>query len=179
MGWKAGGSPRLAVAGDVASEEAASQGSRLGRGAEPENWKNRLFVEDVLLPEQYFGGLRRQVHASGEEQLFLAILEDAVHCFRTNLFATTPRRQRMYEEAEQWLLGESDASVSFEYVCQLFDLDMDWLRAGLERWRDRELAKAADEGRAASVGDRLERRDPHNSRNSRNSNEGFQQAVGA
>jgi hypothetical protein len=103
--------------------------------------RGAVFEDDIMLPEQYFARLCHRSDHPGEERLLLAVLEDAVHCFQTNVAARSPRRQRLFEEAEEWLLNDAaDASVSFRYVCDVFKLDVDYLRSGLQRWRDRKQA---------------------------------------
>jgi hypothetical protein len=98
-----------------------------------------VFEDDVMLPDQYFARLRHRADHPGEQRLLLAVLEDAVHCFQTNVSARTPRRRNLFAEAEEWLLEDGvDASVTFGYVCDVFDLDMEYVRAGLRRWRDRQ-----------------------------------------
>jgi hypothetical protein len=110
-----------------------------------------LFENDFVLPEQYFEQLRQRNDYPGERQLLLAILEDAVHCFQSNLHARNARGRRLFEEAEMWLLGEDpDALVTFGYVCDVFGFDPEYLRAGLRLWRDRQLART----RGASLAQR-------------------------
>lgn len=100
-------------------------------------WGAAHIQEDLVLPEQYFDRLRRKGSCPGEEQLMLAVLEDAVHCYKANLFAHNVRRQKLFAEAEEWLFDpESDAIVTFDYVCGVFGLDAGYLRAGLRRWRE-------------------------------------------
>jgi hypothetical protein len=95
-----------------------------------------------MLPEQYFARLCHRADYPGEQRLLLAILEDAVHCFQSNLFARTPRRRHLFEEAGEWLFADGcEASVTFGYVCDVFDLDRESIRAGLRRWRERQLVK--------------------------------------
>jgi hypothetical protein len=109
-----------------------------------------LFEPDILLPEQYFATLvGRGAHKRGECQLLIAILEDAVHCFQKYLFAQTRQERRFFEEAEQWMmrpdaaLGENERpAVSFEYICAVLDLDPDYLRYGLRRWREHQCEGA-------------------------------------
>jgi hypothetical protein len=107
--------------------------------------------EDFILPDQYFERLRQKTACPGEERLLLAVLEDAVHCFQANLFARSARRQRVFAEAEEWLFDPaSDALVTFDYVCSVFDLDSEYLRVGLRRWRERKEEVA---GRAPAMSD--------------------------
>ena len=102
-----------------------------------------VFEDDIMLPEQFFARLCHRSDYPGEQRLMLAVLEDAVHCFQTNVVARTTRRQRLFDEAEEWLFEEgTDASVSFRYICELFGLDIDYLRSGLRQWRDRKRAAA-------------------------------------
>jgi hypothetical protein len=103
--------------------------------------RESLFEEDVILPEQYFARLRQKGDFPAEQRLLFAVLEDAVHCFQANLFARTVRRQQAFEEAEQWLLEpEMDATVTLEYVCDVFGFDAEYVRTGLRQWRDRQRA---------------------------------------
>ena len=125
-------------AGGRAPSLSASSGSKGSVAAMTE----ALFVEDIILPEQYFAPLRHKRRTGGEERLLLAVLDDAIHCFQSNIAARTPRRQRLFREAEQWLLEETDASVTLEYNCTVFGLDAEHIRARIREWRDRACAKA-------------------------------------
>ncbi len=114
-----------------------------GRGAQG---AGSVFEDDVMLPDQYFARLRSKADYPGEQRLLLAVLEDAVHCFQTNMFARTPRRRHLFEEAEEWLLEDDvEASVTFDSVCDVFGLDVHYVRAGLRRWRDRQRPPAVAE----------------------------------
>ncbi len=96
---------------------------------------------EIILPEQFFAELRGR--ARGERLLLIAILEDAIHCFQKFLFATRPREQRLFREAERWMMemgwrnpGEDAAPhFSFEQVCDVLGIDPDYLRGRLEHWR--------------------------------------------
>ena len=111
-------------------------------GAREGSLRGTIIEDDVMLPEQYFARLRHRADYPGEQRLLLAVLEDAVHCFQTNLFARTPRRRHLLAEAEEWLFDDAcEASVAFAYVCDIFDLDQECIRTGLQRWRDGQLAK--------------------------------------
>ena len=117
----------------------------------------RLVEPDVVLPSQFYGTIRRQALAKrGECQLLIAVLEDAVHCFQKYALARDKPGQRLFREAEEWLMAEkqepSDApTLSFEYVCDVLALDPLYLRGGLQRWRERQLAACGEKGRPASV----------------------------
>ena len=44
-----------------------------------------LFAPDIILPEQFFEGARRDSYISGEKALMLAVLEDGIRCFQEHL----------------------------------------------------------------------------------------------
>jgi hypothetical protein len=114
-------------------------GKRMGVSLEP----------DVVLPTQFFGTLRRQAPAKrGEFQLLIAVLDDAVHCFQKYALARDRHGQRLFREAEEWIMTETcrpeDApSLTFQYVCDVIEFDPLYLRSGLRRWRERQLAEQA------------------------------------
>jgi hypothetical protein len=109
-----------------------------------------LFAPDILLPEQFFTTqIGRGARKRGECQLLIAILEDAVHCFQKYLFWQTRQERRLFEEAEQWMMrpdallrGDERPAVSFEYICAALELDPEYLRHGLRRWREDQLEGA-------------------------------------
>ena len=41
-----------------------------------------IFEPSILVPAQFFAGLRHKAPAEGERRLMLAILEDAIECFQ-------------------------------------------------------------------------------------------------
>jgi hypothetical protein len=96
---------------------------------------------DPLAPSQFFENLRRRASKrSSETRLLIAVLRDAVDCFQKN----TPNADRHFKEAEEWIMSESeqsDARLSFEYVCSVLDLDPESVRSGLRRWRDASVAQ--------------------------------------
>jgi hypothetical protein len=92
------------------------------------------FEPEVVLPTQFFTGLRSAAH-EGERRLLLAVLEDAVHCFRTHLFAQDNRRRRLFREAQEWLMSEDrQYDFSFENICDCLELNAAYIRQGLHRW---------------------------------------------
>jgi hypothetical protein len=103
----------------------------------------------VILPQQFAGTTRRQApRQTGEHHLLAAVLDEAVACYQRYLFATTRSGRRLFREAEQWLMvplarrvvsSDEEAWFSFEYVCDVLDLDKDYLRRGLREWRAHQL----------------------------------------
>jgi len=73
----------------------------------------------------------------GEERLMLAVLQDAVECFKTYAFSTRPREKRLFQEAEEWIVEKNgDWLFSFETICETLQLHADYLRQGLLSWKD-------------------------------------------
>jgi len=99
-----------------------------------------LLEPDVILPRQFLS--KRNETATGERYLLVAVLDDAVHCFQKNLFARGNQQRRLFRDAEQWVFGGAvNPPFSFEGVCRILDLDPEYIRGGLRRWRDRQMAE--------------------------------------
>jgi len=98
---------------------------------------NPIFEDETLLPVQY-ADLHRGDRRNGEHRLLYAVLEDAVRCWQVYDGATTTRGQRLFNEAAEWFASEDDSSpFTFVAICQLFELEPDYVRAGLRRWSER------------------------------------------
>jgi hypothetical protein len=101
-----------------------------------------LFEPDAIVPSQFFATQRRQAQSKrGEYRLLVALLEDAINCFQGNARAANMSKQRLFEEAQGWIMGGDGDAVtqaedqvrgfSFEYVCAVLGLDAAYLRWGL------------------------------------------------
>ena len=90
----------------------------------------------IILPSQYFAGLRQARPSCGERRRMLALLADAIFCRLT----FTDRRLR--NEARWWLAGRSSA-VSFEQACEAVELDPKAMRTGIEQLALSEHGRAA------------------------------------
>jgi len=102
----------------------------------------RLVSPEILLPSQFYQRMRQQRVLEGERRLMLAILEDAVACFQKYAGATRPRSRRLFQEAEEWFL-ETDSSwvFSFESICSVLNIDAQYFRRNLMRWKEELLAQ--------------------------------------
>jgi hypothetical protein len=101
-----------------------------------------ILQPDVLLPIQYFESVHRKSRLDPEQRLMLAILEDAIACFQKYVFAQRRRGRTLFAEAEQWFAeSDSDYIFSFENICEVLGLNGEYLRQGLQRWKQRELTK--------------------------------------
>jgi transposase-like protein len=99
-----------------------------------------LFEPDTLLPIQYFEAMRKKHLLEGEKRLILSVLEDAVECFMKCIDATTSKSQRLFRDADEWIALEDKHWVfSFDNVCEMLDINPEYLRRGLKQWKERKL----------------------------------------
>lgn len=112
-----------------------------------------------VLPAQFFPRpAGRDPRLEGERRLMAAVLEDAVHCFRKYASASSLRGQRLFRQAERWLMEpDVEAKVSFDYVCDAGGLNADSIRDRLRRWHSEELAQECATGEPPSPGRRRPR----------------------
>ena len=100
-----------------------------------------LFQPDTLLPIQYFDRLRRRTEYNGERRLLIAVLEDAVDVYRKQAGAEDARSKALFHDAESWIEDLDQTWLfSFENICDVLDLDVDYIRRGLRAWKARVLA---------------------------------------
>jgi hypothetical protein len=90
-----------------------------------------LFQPDTLLPSQYFDRFRRRSQLDGERRLMLAVLEDAVDMYRKHC-GSLGRNRQLFLDAEEWIDDDDRTWIfSFLNLCDVLDLDGDYLRRGL------------------------------------------------
>ncbi len=71
-----------------------------------------------------------------EARLALAVLEDAAETLRTTHGVETVRARRLASQAWTWLeSNDAHHAFTFRVICQHLELDPEWLRRGLSRWR--------------------------------------------
>lgn len=101
---------------------------------------SHLLQPDTLLPTQYFATLKRKGAHEPERRLVIAVLQDAVDCFQKHLQARDHKARQLYLDAEEWICS-TDRSwpFAFENVCDLLQINSEYLRRGLMKWRDRRL----------------------------------------
>lgn len=104
------------------------------------------------LPETVFataydvslGTFRRESYLEPEKKLMLAVLEDAIACFQSYVFARDPKGKVLFQEAEQWVQDtNSDGPFSFANVCETLGFAPDYLRQGLGQWKAAKLESRA------------------------------------
>lgn len=113
-----------------------------------------LFQPDTLLPSQFFDRVRRRSEHDGERRLMIAVLEDAVDVYRKQVGARDPRGQQLFIEAEEWI-EDTDRSwlFSFQNICDVLDIDSDYLRRGLHAWKEKMVGGRRGQVVALRTGD--------------------------
>jgi hypothetical protein len=107
-----------------------------------------LFQPDTLLSAQYFDTLRRKTLLEPEKRLMLAVLDDAINCYRDNLFSQRAKNKRLFDEAEEWIATPGgDGIFCFDNVCESLGFNPDYVRRGLLRWKEKHRQKQSS-GRA-------------------------------
>lgn len=107
-----------------------------------------LFGIDADAQQRYFDTLRRAEYLEPEKALLLAVLEDAIHCYRKFANARDRAGQERFREIEQWLLGGGNEWIfAFNTVCELLGLDPDYVRRGLRESAPRPAAENKDRPR--------------------------------
>ncbi len=104
---------------------------------------NSFFEPDILSSHRYFQLFRHKAHFDPEEKLMFAVLTDAIECFQKYYGANAHRHRRLFSEAEAWISTRNSAwPYSFENICETLNIDPNYLRLGLTRWRvDHEAEK--------------------------------------
>jgi len=99
-----------------------------------------LFEPDTLLPIQYFEAMRKKHLLEGEKRLILSVLEDAVECFMKCIDSPTSKGQRLFRDADEWInLEDKHWVFSFDNVCDMLDINPEYMRRGLRQWKERRI----------------------------------------
>src|SRR2546426_150414 len=139
------------TSGDTAAVEIEAQEQALAeplRDRSPESLAD-LFAPDVVLPEQFFEGARRDSQASGEKALMLAVLEDGIRCFQEHLRNPRSNPRLLSQQAEAWIRAvDYEWPFSFNNVCETLGIDPSALRAALLAWKAKGLVEREANGGA-------------------------------
>ena len=107
----------------------------------------KLFQPDVLLPGQFFASMRKRVPQEPEYRLIVAVLEDAIECYQKHLLARDAKARQLFEETEEWI--ESDDRrwpYSFVSICDILNINPDYVRQGLRSWKVRHSTRGSRQG---------------------------------
>ncbi len=94
-----------------------------------------LFQPDTVSPAQYLETVCRKTHLEAEQELMLAVLEDAITCFQVHFAARDKQKTRLFRKAEEWILLQEKSNwlFSFDKVCETLGLNPGYIREGLLR----------------------------------------------
>lgn len=107
-----------------------------------------LLQPDTLVPSQYFDSVGSDAAFQPEKRLMLAVLEEAIATFQRHVTSKTDHGQQLVDDVESWADGaDADWPFSFENICAALDIEPDFLRSGLMRWKERH-ADATENGTA-------------------------------
>ncbi|MGH7896455.1 MAG: hypothetical protein ACREQQ_00765 [Candidatus Binatia bacterium] len=96
-----------------------------------------LFGPEIMLPSQFSDPAASKSIDRGEKRLMLAVLEEAVATFQRHVDAKNRHGQRVFQEADEWIRStDSSWPFAFENICNALEINPEYLRRGLERWRD-------------------------------------------
>ena len=90
-------------------------------------------------------------HAEPLGRLMVAVLEDAIACFQAYWLKPSPKNEKLYREADEWIASDSDDPFSFSNVCENLGINPKWLRQGLFRWKERQMRKAVEDRKRVAV----------------------------
>ena len=100
---------------------------------------------ESVLPSQYFAQAAVDASLQPEKRLMLAVLEDAVGTFQKYVWARDRAGQRLLAEVEEWFeSNDIEWPYSFVNICHSLNLDVDFMREGLRRWKQQQLDARVD-----------------------------------
>ena len=95
-----------------------------------------VFQADSLITEQYYATYRSTGSLAPEKSLMLAVLHDAISCFKFYAGARNKAKRGLFRDAENWILDNDRSYLfSFENVCDTLGFDAAYLRLGLMQWK--------------------------------------------
>ena len=93
-----------------------------------------LSEADILASQQYYD--HETSGRQPERSLMSAVLLDAVECFQKYLLLHDEYSNRLFKEAENWILdNDPEWLFSFINICDALTIDPHYLRRGLLRWK--------------------------------------------
>jgi hypothetical protein len=100
---------------------------------------------EVVLPSQFHGRGGLDASLQPEKRLMLAVMEDAVGTFQKYVWARDRAGQRLLAEVEEWFASDDvEWPYSFVNICHSLGLDVEFLRSGLQRWKQHQLDVRVD-----------------------------------
>lgn len=109
-----------------------------------------VMSNDLGAHERFLDVFRRSEPLEPEKALLLAVLEDAVHCYRKYATARDRFGKECFREAEEWIMGGGDGWIfAFDNVCDLLGLDPQYIRRGVRMSQTPREGRESKGGRSA------------------------------
>ena len=97
---------------------------------------SQYFETDILSGYQFFKVFKQKSASDPERRMILAFLSDAIECFQKYANAGNRRGRTLCANAESWINSrDSSWPYSFEHICDVLDINANYLRIGLMQWR--------------------------------------------
>jgi hypothetical protein len=124
----------------------------------------QIISSDASTSEHYRDTFRRSELLEPEKALLIALLEDGIHEYRKYYRARDRDGQRRFRKACEWLMADDEAWIfSFVNVCELLNLDPEYVRRGVLEAREPALPHKGGKGAKESPGGAHKHRSaPHN-----------------
>jgi hypothetical protein len=91
----------------------------------------------AVLAMQFHGDRRGTAMTEPLRRLMVAVLVDAMRCFRRNVGAPQPAKRREFVEVQSWIFSDKDNGFfSFGAVCEALEVDPKAIRKRLVHWTD-------------------------------------------
>jgi hypothetical protein len=99
---------------------------------------------DTMTPLQFFDRIFAEASLVPEKRLMLAVLEDAIAAYQRAYVQPREDEEPVVaappeeHDVEAWLASDDMSwPFSFASICQALDMEPDYLRGGLARWREK------------------------------------------
>ncbi len=73
----------------------------------------KRITQNLELSPEYLEVVCRKTHLEAEQELMLAVLEDAITCFQVHFAAQDKKRTRLFRKAEEWILQQEKSNWLF------------------------------------------------------------------
>jgi len=122
-------------------------GRRIASSAVYISYAVTMTKSSTLIPSSIVSSeVRERIRSQPECQLLWAVLEEALGTYMKYVSATDRRGQRLFKEAEQWIFQDDYRWLcSFRNICHILELEPEYIRTGLTRWREAQQAVVASE----------------------------------
>ncbi len=101
----------------------------------------KRITQNLELSPEYLEVVCKKTHLDAEQELMLAVLEDAITCFQVHFAARDKKKTRLFRKAEEWILLQEKSNwlFSFDNICETLGLNPGYIRERLLHWRDHQL----------------------------------------